>query len=280
MRLFVIWCGLLLLASLVMAAPSPNGFTLRSLEVAVTIYPDGTAHVAETIRLFINDTQSIDLYEQSMQYNDLSSWMSRTGISDLRTHINSATLELRNLRVRSRDVDSCNQVVGTCLATLVLEYDVYPPAQDKPGIVVMDPYKPRTTRYTLLPGVFSLPRSATGDILLSSQIQLRVVLPDDAKAIRFSQPPSSLENETDRTRFDPNSDYLGTDRQFVWNEPLSGFKLSFEREESLESEIFSYFSDLQNGIFTTFFSPQGAAFLLLIAIALGSVLWLHRLRPG
>lgn len=263
-----------------MAVPSPSGFTLRSLEVAVTIYPDGTAHVAETVRLFINDTQSIDLYTQSMQYNDLSSWMSRTGITDLRTHINSASLDLRNLRVRSREVDSCNQVVGTCLATLVLEYDVYPPGQDKPGIVAMDPYKPRTIRYSLLPSAFSLPRSATGDILLSSQIQLRVVLPEEAKAIRFSQPPSSLGNEADRTQVDPNSDYRGSDRQFVWKEPLSGFKLTFEREESLESEIFSYFSALQNGIFTTFFSPQGAAFALLAALALGSVLWLHQLRTG
>jgi hypothetical protein len=273
------WLGLLLLASLSMAAPSPSGFTLRSLEVAVTVYPDGTAHVAETVRLFINDTQSIDLYEQSMQYNDLSSWMSRTGITDLRTHINSASLDLRNLRVRSREVDSCNQVVGTCLATLVLEYDVYPLGPDEPGIVTLDAYKPRTIRYTLLPGAFSLPRSATGDILLSSQIQLRVVLPEDAEAIRFSQPPSSLE-DADRTQVDPNSDYRGVDRQFVWKEPLSGFKLSFEREQSLESEIFSSFSALQAGIFTTFFSPQGAAFLLLVAIGLGSVLWLHHLRTG
>ncbi len=279
MRPFLLLGFILLITSIISAAPNPNGFTLRSLEVAVTIYPDGTAHVAETVRLFINDTQSIELYEQSMQYNDLSSWMSRTGISDLRTHINSANLDLRNLRVRSREVDSCNQVVGTCLATLVLEYDVYPPGPGKPGIVEMDAYKPRTIRYTLLPSAFSLPRSATGDILLSSQIQLRVVLPEDAKAIRFSQPPSSLE-EADRTQVDPNSDYRGVDRQFVWKEPLSGFKLTFEREQSLESEIFSYFSNLQSGIFGTFFSLQGAAFILLAAIVLGSVLWLHHLRTG
>ncbi len=280
MRLFVIWWGLLLLSSIILAAPNPNGFTLRSLEVAVTVYPDGTAHVAETVRLFINDTQSIDLYERSMQYNDLSSWMSRTGITDLRTHINSANLDLRNLRVRSREVDSCNQAVGTCLATLVLEYDVYPPGEGKPGIVVMDPYKPRTVRYTLLPSAFSLPRSSTGDILLSSQIQLLVVLPRDAISIRFSQPPSSLENEADRSRVDPSSEYRGIEREFMWNEPLSGFELSFERADSLESEIFSYFSALQTGIFTTFFSPQGAAFILLAAVALGSVLWLHHLRTG
>ncbi len=278
-------CALLLLlilglSGIVSAASAQGGFYLRSLEVAVTVYPDGTAHVAETVVLFINDTQSIDLYRQSMQYNDLSSWMSRTGITDLRTHINSATLDLRNLRVRSRDVYSCNSVVGTCLATVVLEYDVYPPSPGAPGIVTMDQYKPRTIRYTLQPEAFSLPRSATGDILLSSQIQLRIVLPEDAQAIRFSQPPSNLENETDRTRFDPNSDYRGVDRQFVWNEPLSGFKLSFEREQTLESEIFTYLSSLQNGLFAILFSTQGAALVLLIIIALASILWIHQLRPG
>ena len=283
MRLFHLCAFMLLfvcMSSSAFAVPNSNGFSLRSLEVAVTIYPDGTAHVAETVRLFINDTQSIALYEQSMQYNDLSSWMSRTGITDLRTHINSASLDLRNLRVRSRDVDSCNSVVGTCLATVVLEYDVYPLSPNQSGIVTLDPYKPRTIRYTLQPGVFSLPRSATGDILLSSQIQLRIVLPEDSQAIQFSQPPSSLENETDRTRFDPNSYYSGPDRQFVWDEPLSGFKLSFEREETLESEIFNYVSSLQTGLFSTLFSTQGAAILLLIIIALASVIWVHTLRPS
>ncbi len=264
------------------AAPLPAGsFLLSKMEVAFTLYPDGTAHAVESMRLLLNNSQAVKLYQDTMQSNDLSTWISQTDITDLRTHVNPASVSVSNLQVRSQSPDNCNSIIGTCFATLVLEYDIRPLSPDKPGILKMEDYKPRTTRYTLMPSVLLLPRSSSGDILLSTQTTLRLILPQDATNIRFSQMPNNLLNETSRFRYDPAQGYFGTEHSFLWNDQtLSKFSLVFEREAALESEIIGYFNRLQQLVFQTAFSWQGLALLLVAAILLVSVVWVHQMRLG
>ncbi len=262
------------------AAPAMQGnFELRKLEVALTLYPDGTAHAVETMRIFMNNTQSIQLYQDTMQSNDLSTWVSRTGINDLRTHVNSASVAVGNLEVRSQSPDNCNSLIGICFATLVLEYDVRPLSNSSAGIMVMEDYKPRTTRYTFQSDALLLPRSSSGDILLSPSATLRLILPEGADDIRFSQMPNNLLDETGRFRYDPSQGYSGPERQFTWtDQTLSKFSVVFDREAPLQSEILSYFSRLQKGVFETAFSFNGLAVLLVCAVLLISVLWVHQMH--
>ena len=194
MRAYALWALLLLLSAPLFAANLTGEFELTHFEVSVTLYADGTAHAVESMRIFMNNTQSIKLYEDTMQSNDLATWVARTGISDLRTHINSPSVEVGNLQVRSKSPDNCNGITGVCFATLVLEYDVRPLYTDKPGILKLDIYKPRTTRYTFISDVLLLPRSSSGDILLSPTTTLRILLPADSSDIRFSQLPNILQD--------------------------------------------------------------------------------------
>jgi hypothetical protein len=268
------------LAGALAAAPAMQGnFELRKLEVALTLYPDGTAHAVETMRIFMNNTQSIQLYQDTMQSNDLSTWVARTGINDLRTHVNSASVEVGNLEVRSQSPDNCNSLIGICFATLVLEYDVRPLSNTTAGIMVMEDYKPRTTRYIFQSDALLLPRSSSGDILLSPSATLRLILPADSDDIRFSQMPNNLLDETGRFRYDPSQGYSGPERQFTWtDQTLSQFSVLFDREAPLQSEILGYFSRLQKGVFETAFSFNGLAVLLVCAVLLISVLWVHQMH--
>ena len=279
MRASTSWLLAFLLLSPLFAANLTGEFELRHSEISITLYPDGTAHAVESMRIFMNNTQSIKLYEDTMQSNDLATWVGRTGISDLRTHITSTSVEVGNLQVRSKSPDNCNSLLGVCFATLVLEYDIRPLYADKPGILKLDNYKPRTTRYTFISDVLLLPRSSSGDILLSPNAVLRIILPSDASDIKFSQLPDNLQNETSRFIYDPSQGYNGGERQFVWtDQTLSKFSLNFQVEAPLESEILSYFSHLQTWVFQSAFSIEGIAFILVVLVLLVSILWIHHLR--
>ena len=279
MRNIYLLLAALLMLSPLFAASLTGEFQLTHSEISITLYDDGTAHAVESMRIFMNNTQSIKLYEDTMQSNDLATWVGRTGISDLRTHIASTSVEVGNLQVKSKSPDNCNSLQGVCFATLVLEYDIRPLYADKPGLVKLDNFKPRTTRYTFISDALLLPRSSSGDILLSPSTVLRIILPIDSSDILFSQLPNNLQNETSRFIYDPSQGYSGSVREFVWtDQTLSKFSITFQREAPLESEIMGYFSRLQTSVFETAFSIQGAAFILVVLVLLVSILWVHHLR--
>ncbi|MFH1306748.1 MAG: hypothetical protein ABIH83_03805 [Candidatus Micrarchaeota archaeon] len=258
-------------------------FELRSLTISITLNPDGTAHAVEEARLFITGEQSINLYQQSRVFNDLSTWINRTGISDLRTHASRAYVELSELQVRSESVDSCNNIAQTCYATLVLDYDVYPINNQSSGIVDMDMYKPRTTKFSLRNEVFAFNRSKTDDIILSQGTSIEITVPDEATRLTFSKVPDNFdEAEKELFRFDSktgNNYYVGNMRNFVWSgQTLSQFGMSYEIEQSLEEEITRFFSYLQKKIFDTLFSYAGIAYILATLSILLSFIWLHSLE--
>jgi hypothetical protein len=269
-----------LLAFVLLTTLVSANFELRSLDVALTLNPDGSAHATETSRLFINSSQSIDLYENSFVYNDLASWIDRTGIGDLRVHVSRATSDLRNVRVRPGPVESCNILANTCYAIFVVDYDIYPLPVNGTGILGQEVYKPRTTRYTLLSDELSLPRSKTGDIILPKEMTLHIAVPDEATRLSFSRAPDNLANDT-HFRYSPETGqtyYTGETRQFAWaGQTLSKFTVTYELERSLDSEILGFFNGLQSQVFMTAFSWSGLAYGLAAAAILLSLVWLHAL---
>lgn len=270
-------------ALLIFAGAARAEFELRSLDVSLSVNPDGTAHATEEAMLFITGNQSTSLYEQSIVYNDLSSWATRTGISDIRTHISRAYAELRDLRVRPQPLSNCNNLAQTCYATLVLDYDIFP-IQNKTasGIVSADLYKPRTTKYSLKTEAFTFPRTKTDDIILPKGTSLKITLPQEASYITFSKVPDNLAGESALFRFDPKvgaTYYFGPARVFLWSDQtLSQFSLSYEIEKPLEAEVLEFFNELETRIFSSVFSFEGFAYLLAAASVLISAIWLHSLE--
>lgn len=257
-------------------------FELRSLRVSLTLNPDGTAHATEEARLFMSGAQSISLYEESIIFNDLSSWTTRTGISDLRTHISRAYVDIVDLRVRPQPVDGCNNVAETCYANLILDYDIYPISSGTPGILKAHTYKPRTTQHSLRSEAFSFVRSKTDDIILPKGYSIEISVPENARAISFSRVPDNVAADSSLFRFDSQRGgnlYLGSHRKFIWaNQTLSQFSLSYELEQSLEGEISTFFGSLQSKIFSLFFSESGLAYAICAATLLISAIWLHSIE--
>ncbi|MFH0927464.1 MAG: hypothetical protein V1822_02690, partial [Candidatus Micrarchaeota archaeon] len=200
------------LALLLLISPAITaGFDLRSLKVAITLNPDASAHATEEARLFIDTNLSIRLYEDSVVFNDLSSWATRTGLSDLRTHISRAYVDISDLRVRPQPVDSCNNLAETCYATIMLDYDIYPIDKNSSGIVSDNIYKPRTTRHTFRSEALTFSRSKTDDIILPKGYTLEITIPESSKLITFSRIPDNVADEQSLFRFDPlsgNNHYL------------------------------------------------------------------------
>ncbi len=259
------------------------GFELRSLKVSVYINSDGSAHATEEALIFMDSESSIRLYEDSVIFNDLSSWADRTQISDLRTHISRAYVDVVDLRVRPQPVHNCNNLAQTCFATLILDYDVFALSENTSGITKMSLYKPRTTRHVLNSDVFSFTRSKTNDIILPRGYSLQITIPQIAKAITFSKIPDNADDTSHSTlNYDSVSganQYLGELRSFIWeNQTLSQFALSFEIENSLEYEISYFFSNLQSKLFGLLSSSDGIAYTLAGISFLFPLIWLHSLE--
>ena len=258
------------------------GFELRTLNVAMTLNPDGSAHTTEEARLFIDGNSSIRLYEESIVFNDLSSWTTRTEISDLRTHVSRAYVDIVDLRVRPQSVEGCNNIAQTCYATIILDYDIYPIEDGKFGMVFAERYKPRTTRHSVRSDVFSFARSKTDDIILPKGYSLEITVPQNSKSITFSRVPDNVDADTTLFRFDSKSGsnhYLGQERKFIWSDQtLSQFSLTYETEQSLEEEISEFFSGLQTKIFLLLLSASGMAYVLASVSLILPLIWLHSLE--
>lgn len=266
-------------AALMLAALAFADFEQRQLNVFIIANPDGSAHVEESVRMFITGQQSIDLYENSFVYNDLSSWSSRTGLGDVSNHVTRAITNVERLRIRPNTVDGCNTVAKTCYATLVWDYDVSDISQNQTGLVKRDSYKPRTTRFSINPNALAFPVSKNGDIILAKDVELKITVPDDAQKVFFSKLPTNMAESDTPFVYDQTANqkyYSGPHRTFIWSgETLSQFELSYEREDSLESEILSFFSNIQKRIFSLVISWEGVALLALAGIFAVSITALH-----
>lgn len=258
-------------------------FELRTLTVDITLKNDLSAHVREKINLFIDSNESISLYEQSIIYNDLSTWINKTGISDLKAHVDQSQVEVRDLKVSPQEMQKCNTLRRTCHAELILDYDIYPITgkENQTGIIDINKYKPRTKRYELRPEAISLPRSKTGDLLLGDNTILRISVPDDAIRISLSKKAENIKNDEDYKTADSTLYYVGDEKSFEWTsktKTLPQFSLKFEIEDSLEQEIMDFILSIQTKVFTTVLSADGAAYLIVAASFMLSILWLHSLN--
>jgi hypothetical protein len=257
-------------------------FSLRSLTVFANVNFDGSVNVEERIEMEMKGTVAKDLYEATRSaYSDIATWKERTGLTEMRHHVTRVAAEISDLRVTPQRIDHCNSLLGTCYATVVIDY-VLPAGKDGSGLVKVDRYKPRTAKYSLVQGALSFEQTKTGDLVLPSGTLISISIPQSAEKIYFSSPPQTVDASEGNFRYDQSANvryYVGKDRLFTWKgDSLSRFQFTYEIESPLESEVLDFFRSSQGSMVEFFFGPQGMAALLILAAAGVSIYQFNRLK--
>jgi len=257
-------------------------FSMRSLSVLININKDGTVHAEERLSLVINGSSSKELYDATRStYSDLATWKDRTQLSEMRHHVTRANTDISNLRVLPQAIERCNSFVGTCYATVVIDYTV-PVGQNGSGLVKVDHYKPRTAKYSLVSDALSFDQTKTGDLILPTGTNISISIPQNSEKIYFSSLPQNLVDASDSFLYDEGANlryYTGEKRTFYWQgDMLSKFQFTYEIEAPLESEVIEFFADNQKQITQFFLGPQGLAAIIVLAAAVASAFYLNRVN--
>ncbi len=277
LKLALIACHLLLVSGIYHA-----DFSTRSLMVFININLDGSASVEERLYMVMDGQPSRELYDTTRSaYSDLSTWQSRTGLSELRHHVSRAAAEITDLRITPQSIDHCNSFLGTCYATVVLDYKVAA-GKNGSGLVKVDRYKPRTALYSLQQDALSFEQTKTGDLVIPEGTNITLSIPQTAEKIHFSSPPQNIKAGEENFRHDQSSNidyYVGSERLFTWRgDSLSKFEFTYEIESPLESEVLQFFQDSQQSLLQFFFGPEGLAALIIIAAGAASAFQFNRLK--
>ena len=258
-------------------------FSLRSLSVFINVNRDGSVNTEEQISIAMDSASSRELYEATRAvYSDLATWKNRTQLPEMRHHISRASADITNLRVLPQPVERCNTMLGTCYATVTLDYTV-PAGQNGSGLIRTDRYKPRTVKYYLVQDALSFEQTRNGDLVLPAGTNITISIPQAAEKIYFSAPPQNLLGEPENFRYDQSENvryYVGSKRMFNWGgDTLSKFQFTYEIESTLESEVLDFFNEAQSKVIGVFLGPEGIVAFIIIAAAAASLYYFNRISP-
>ncbi len=250
-------------------------FKLQATDISVKIAEDGSAVVEEKLDLIAYGQYSMQLYESGYNKNTLASWQELTGISEIKTHLSARGVDIRNIVIRPQPLQKSKSGLEVWYGQIIIDY-IALPVYDKSGnvvnntgIVLMDKYKPRTTRYTLNINAFDFDRTNTGDIKLGEETYLSITPPANAM-LTYLNP---ITQDMHDTRFPAQS------RTLKWNGlTLVQFSLTYEVEQSLDKEVVEFFSRLQESMRTSLVSTEGLAGLAIAAIIVLSYFYLRLSR--
>jgi hypothetical protein len=265
---------------LILVSFSFADFSLKNLTVSININKQGEAYVEEKILIWINSTQSKELYESArLAFSDIASWKNILNLSEVRHHVTRANAEIYNIRVMPQNIEWCNSFLKICQTTMRLDYYIKAGGNGT-GLVDVIQYKPRTKKYTLLSNTFSFEQTKTGDLILPEMTKISLTIPQDADKIYFSVNPKNIEENDLYFLFDEKENkkyYYGHLRTFVWEgTSLSKFTLSYEIEFPLESEVVEFFVGMQKSLFLFILSSEGLAGVLILIIASVSFYYLKK----
>lgn len=261
---------LVLVALLAMASLVSADFVLESARVTVSdISPDGSAHVREDIKFLVRGNFSSALYDSGFKTSDdLSVWAANTGLKDVKQHVNTAVVVIDDFGLQPQPRSGCNPFLNTCHGEIIIDYDVKPVydnsgAVNGTGMFFVDSYKPRTTRYSLNPAAFSFTSTEGGNLILDPDVELDIQLPPGSSLLEASPSPTS---EADST----------AGRTLAWTDMVMvKFSLVFEVEESIDKEVGNFFSGALGSFLETLKSQHGMAFLAILAILVGSYVYIN-----
>ena len=242
-------------------------FILESVNVKITnIKEDGSAKVQESIKFLIKGNYSSLIYDSGFKSkDDLSLWTNITGLKDVRQHVNPAKVDISDFRLQPQPRSSCNPFMDFCHGELLIYYTIQPVYNgskiiNNTGLFNVDEYKPRTTRYTLNPEALSFTKTEGNNMVLEPEVYLTIELPQNSKIIEINPSPLSSTG----------------DSQLVWNDVvLIRFNLVYDVEQSIDMEVSRFFSNAFSNFQATIKSQHGLAFLALIAILIGSYVYIN-----
>jgi len=258
------WVFLVLLLSLSFAE-----FTLTAMDVMVDVDDGGNAKVTERLHYIITSSYHISLYESGLTKTDLASWSSIVTTGDVRFHLDNRVVNIENVVVRPAPTSRCNPLAELCHGEIAITYDAKPYVRadgsvvPETGVFSVDAYKPRSKKYTLNAGALSFQTSEFGDVILGENERITFDLPQGAKVQYVSPLPEETIEAQGRT-------------QMSWqNAVLAHFSLVFEKEESLDQEVISFFMGARTELYNFISGPQGIPALLLVLIIVGSYFYLQ-----
>ncbi|MDD5337627.1 MAG: hypothetical protein PHS02_04040 [Candidatus ainarchaeum sp.] len=260
-----------LLALLILASVAFANFQFQNQEISVKLNEDGSATVEESLNLVVFSQYSMQLYETGYNKNTLSGWQELTNITEIKVHTSAKDADVRGLIIRPQPLEKSLSAGDVWYAQIILDYSVYP-YYDKSGqpingtgLVEIDNYKPRTTRYSLNEAAFNLPRTERGDIRLDTDTTLSITPPANSLITYLNPIPRALGS------FKPPA----RSRTLSWNDlTLVQFSLEYEIEESLDKEVLQFFSGLQDSIRTSLLSTEGFAAVAIAIILIFSYFYL------
>jgi hypothetical protein len=271
--------GLPIFMALLLASIAFADFELRSLDVTIDVKPDGSAHVLEKLELYMGNTESVELYETGLSINDLGTWKERIGLNDVRYHLDPAVVSISNIRIRPQPISRCiavGDVRSQCFTTLIFDYDVSnlgtnATGRKGTGLFSLENFKPRTTRYVINRGALSFDTNKNGDIVIGKNTKLTITIPKDSTNIYIQPIPKDLEGSV-------QPPFKNIYSFSFDNVLLSKFEFTFQREETLDREVFSTFQSLQQSLMGALSGPQGLAVAAIAIVIILSFLYLTRVK--
>ncbi len=248
-------------------------FLTERVDVLINdIKEDGSAHVHESIKFIMYGDYANSLYDSGVSNNELSFWSTNIGLKDVKFHVNPVKVDIRDLRLRPQPRTKCNPIQGICHGELILDYYAYPSPSDNStvdylpntGLFKVEKYKPRTMRYSLNPSSLAFTTTPEGDVILDKDVYLTIEPPQDSVMLDINPMPQGTS-----IQLPSHIDSI------FWNDiVLVKFSLLFEVEDSIDKEVSDFFGDIVRKVSGTLASPQGLALLAIIAIIIGSYLYI------
>lgn len=258
---------LLLLVSIVSA-----DFLIERVDVTISgIQGDGSAKVHEDIKFIMLGNYSMSIYDSGISNNELAFWSTNTGLKDVKFHVNTATVDVQDFRLRPQPRTNCNPIQETCHGELILDYSAYPTYANGTGdpvpgtgLFTVDKYKPRTKRYTVNPESLSFTTTPDGNIILDKNVYLNIEMPTESTLLDLNPTPEGF-----TTELPAHVDALS------WTDiVLVKFSLVFDVEESIDKEVSDFFGGILTGISDAISGPYGLSLILLVVVLIGSGLYI------
>lgn len=215
---------------LVILAQVAVGYSDSSLEVTVSVNDDGTAHVAEKATIFINNQNELEAFDYNALVGvSIADWTRFS--KNVKYHMNGPATFLKITGGR----------ISANMGVITLEYALTSP------VFLTNQSGSRTTVYELKKNVLGFESSKAGETIIPAGTVLTFELPIDAQSPVYSPEVSSRDGRVISWAASHGA-IVGT------------WKLLFQRERSLSSEVNEFFISLYKDVISL------VPFIILLAI--------------
>ena len=223
-------------------------FNATYLSTTVSLSNSTTAHIVETITLYVSNS-SIATYNQDRQAVNLTlnGWQQAVGSSLFSEHIYNPRGSISNFTYLPGPRTSS----GGGYATLTMSYYAS-------NVTTVTDVAPRKFDYAFNNTVFSFMHTASGESLFSDSA-LKIIIPSGASLVSVYPAPDS-----------PLPNALGgyaNSTTFSWNsgEPLQKFTLVYVTTETPQQEVLRYFSGLYESYTDAIYALVAVAIVAIVA---------------